>query len=69
MAKENCNGYAEKMLLLATGKEEQDIVKEDRHKELFTYYDLAEAFIAGEDEGREIMFSKITSEFELTLKK
>ena len=69
MAKENCNGYAEKMLLLATGKEEQDIVKEDRHKELFTYYDLAEAFSAGEDEGREIMFSKITSEFELTLKK
>ena len=69
MTDKNCNGYAEKMLLLATGKEEQDIVKEDRHKELFTYYDLAEAFSAGEDEGREIMFSKITSEFELTLKK
>ena len=69
MTDKNCNGYAEKMLLLATGKEESEIVREDKHKELFTYYDLAEAFSAGEDEGREIMFSKITSEFELTLKK
>lgn len=69
MTKENCNGYAEKMLLLATGKEESEIVREDKHKELFTYYDLAEAFSAGEDEGREIMFSKITSEFDLTLKR
>lgn len=69
MVKENCNGYAEKMLLLATGKEESEIVREDKHKELFTYYDLAEAFGAGEDAGKDKMFSQITSEFELTLKR
>ena len=69
MVKENCNGYAEKMLLLATGKEESEIVREDKHKELFTYFDLAEAFSAGEDAGKDKMFSQITSEFDLTLKR
>lgn len=69
MTDKNCNGYAEKMLLLATGKEESEIVREDKHKELFTYYDLAEAFSAGEDAGKDKMFTQITSEFELTLKR
>lgn len=69
MTDKNCNGYAEKMLLLATGKEESEIVREDKHKELFTYYDLAEAFSAGEYAGKDKMFSQITSEFDLKLKR